>query len=88
MGHAVTHPGGLPSPTMDFANRACSSYEGRTVGHAVTRPVGVAVKILLTAQEVLGSIPGLVNLVTASQTARHCCDVTSELCCPGAELRI
>ena len=35
----------------------------------------------------LGSIPGPVRSDTVSPTARYCCDVSSELCCPDAKSR-
>ena len=35
----------------------------------------------------LGSIPGTMKSDTVSPTARHRCDVSSELCCPGANPR-
>ena len=34
-----------------------------------------------------GSIPGSVKSETASATSCHRCDVSQELCCPGAKLR-
>ena len=43
------------------------------------------VKILLLVRKVGGLIPGPVKLDTVSPTARHRCDVSSELCCPGAK---
>ena len=44
-------------------------------------------KTSLLVREVLGSILGLVKLDTVSPSARHRCDVSSELCRPGANPR-
>ena len=41
----------------------------------------------LSVREVWGSIPGPVKSDTVSPTARHRCDVSSELCSPGAKPR-
>ena len=41
----------------------------------------------LSVQWVLGSILGQVKSVTMAPTARHRCDVSSELCCSGTKLR-
>ena len=45
------------------------------------RPVSSVVKISLSVLEVWGSIPGPVKSDTVLPTARHRCDVSSELSC-------
>ena len=47
------------------------------------RPVSLAVRTLLSAREVLGLNPGSSKSDTVSSTARHRCDISSELCDPG-----
>ena len=42
----------------------------------------------LSKQEVWYSIPGPVEFGTVSSMTRHRCDVSSELCCPGAKLLV
>ena len=42
---------------------------------------------LLSVRDVFGSILGPLKSDTVSPTARHRCDVSSELCCPGVKLR-
>ena len=44
-------------------------------------------KTSLSVREVWVSITGAVKSDTVSPTARHHCDVSSELCCPGAKSR-
>ena len=41
----------------------------------------------LSAQKVLDSITGPVKSDLVSPAARHCCDVSSELCCSDAKPR-
>ena len=48
---------------------------------------GVVLKISLSARKVLGSIPLPVKSDTVSLTVRHRCNVSSELCSPGAKPR-
>ena len=49
---------------------------------------GAVVDASLSVREVLGSSPRPVKSNTVSQMVRHRCDVSSELCCPGAKPRI
>ena len=44
-------------------------------------------KTSLSARQIMGFIPGPVKTDKLSPTARHRCDVSSELCCPGAKPR-
>ena len=46
-------------------------------------PVSSLVTALLSVREVRGSNPGSVKSNTGSPKARHRCDVSSQLCCPG-----
>ena len=50
------------------------------------RPVSLFVKYTPSAWDVWGSITGPVKS-TVSPTARHRCDVSLEMCCPGAKSR-
>ena len=52
-----------------------------------TRQFAQWLKTSLSAREDLDSIPGLVKSNAVSPTARHRCDVSSELCCPDAKPR-
>ena len=61
---------------------------------ATDKQAEIAVRVSISSfrfpQSVLeawGSIPGPVKLDTVSPTIRHRCDVSSELCCPGAKPR-
>ena len=49
--------------------------------------VSSVAKRTLSVREVWGSIPGPVKSDTVSPTTRHRCDVSSELCSPGAKPR-
>ena len=51
------------------------------------RLAGVVSEHITISPRDLGSIPGPVISDTVSPTARHRCDVSSELCCPGAKPR-
>ena len=53
----------------------------------ITSQMMQSLKTPLVAAKVWGSIPGSVKSDTASPTARYRCDVSSELCCPGAKSR-
>ena len=53
--------------------------------HVLYQQGNVVVETSLFVREVQGSITGPVKLDTGSLTARHLCDVSSELCCPGAD---
>ena len=48
---------------------------------------GLVVKDIALKWEALGLFPESVKSDTTTATARHRCDVSSELCCPGAKLR-
>ena len=50
-------------------------------------PNSVVVKDCASRQEVLGSIPRTVKSDAASPIACHRCDVSSQMCCPGAKMR-
>ena len=47
--------------------------------------VSLVINHIAIGTEVLGMIPGPVKSNTMSPTARRRCDVSSELCCPGAK---
>ena len=51
--------------------------------------VSSVAKRMFSVREAWGSIHGLVKSAQCfkSPTARHCCDVSSELCSPGAKLQ-
>ena len=51
------------------------------------RPVNSVDTYVVSVRKVWGSIPRSVKSDAQPQTARHCCDVSSELCCPGAKPR-
>ena len=51
-----------------------------SVSNDINRPVSSVVKTSLSLREIWGSIPGPVK---SDIMARHRCNVSSELCCPG-----
>ena len=73
---------GLQSHKLQESEQYFMNYYLLTTGHLPQLP-----SISLQVQEACGSIPGLVKSDTMSPTACHRCDVSSELCCPGAKPR-
>ena len=55
------------------------------VNYSTDRPVCAVVTDIAVSAEVWSRIPGSVKSDTALSTARHRCDVASELCRPGAK---
>ena len=53
----------------------------------INRPLSSVVKTSLPVRDVRGSIRGSVKSNTESPKALHRCDVSSDLCCPGAKLQ-